>query len=376
MNRLLLFAFALLFCGSVKAQQTITDSILHDGMYRQYILYVPAIYTPGTAVPLIFNFHGYTSFADQQMFYANFRPIADTANFLLVHPQGTLDQSNQPYWNSGWGGTVDDVSFTEALIDSLSAQYSVNQDRVYSTGMSNGGFMSYTLACELSYRIAAIASVTGSMNAFQSLSCNPQHPMPVMQIHGTADAAVPYLGSATIASNQDVLDYWVNTNVCDLTPIQTEVPDINLTDGCTATHFRYTNGNNGVEVEHYRINGGAHTWPSAPIVIGITSYDVHACKEIWRFFSQYDINGRILGLQEADPTQFAVYPNPAHDLLTLENSSGQVIRSISVVDLNGQALLKPAADVQSIDVSTLAPGVYFLKIETDKKSFIHKFIRE
>ncbi|MDP6908623.1 MAG: hypothetical protein QF371_03915, partial [Flavobacteriales bacterium] len=76
--------------------------------------------------------------------------MADTAGFLLVHPQGTQDGSGLNYWNTGWGGTVDDVSFTAALIDSLSAEYSINADRVYSTGMSNGGFMSYYLACNLS----------------------------------------------------------------------------------------------------------------------------------------------------------------------------------------------------------------------------------
>ena len=86
---------------------------------------------------------------------------------------------------------MDDLGFTAALIDSLSAEYSINQDRIYSTGMSNGGFMSYHLACELSERIAAIASVTGTMNVNQPATCSPGHPMPVMEIHGTADATVP-----------------------------------------------------------------------------------------------------------------------------------------------------------------------------------------
>ena len=79
--------------------------------------------------------------------------------------------------------------------------------------MSNGGFMSYQLACELSDRIAAIASVTGSMTTNGSISVIPNHPMPIMEIHGTADGSVPY---ATIPS---IMDFWANFNNCNTSPI-------------------------------------------------------------------------------------------------------------------------------------------------------------
>jgi len=159
------FSLTLLFSVlqmNAVAQQTISDSISHDGMTREYILYVPANYTGTEEVPLLFNFHGYTSNATEQMWYGDFRSIADTAGFIIIHPEGTEDGTGTTHFNVGWGGsTVDDVSFTEALIDSISAEYTINQDRIYSTGMSNGGFMSFKLACELSDRIAGIASVTG-----------------------------------------------------------------------------------------------------------------------------------------------------------------------------------------------------------------------
>ena len=151
------------FAGT--SQQTITATITHDALQREYILYVPASYTGSNAVPLVFNFHGYTSNATEQMWYGDFRPIADTANFIIVHPNGMLDATGTTHFNVGWGGsTIDDVGFTSALLDSISADYNINADRVYSTGMSNGGFMSYQLACQLSDKIAAIASVTGSMS--------------------------------------------------------------------------------------------------------------------------------------------------------------------------------------------------------------------
>ena len=178
------------------AQQTIEDTIMYDGRMRTFILYVPESYQADVPAPLVLNFHGYTSNNLEQMFYGDFRPIADTAGFLIVHPMGTVDLLGNTHWNVGWGSsTVDDVGFTNALLDTLSAEYNINQDRIYSTGMSNGGFMSYRLACELSNRIAAIASVTGAMTINTPSTCSPEHPMPVMEIHGTADSTVPYNGN-------------------------------------------------------------------------------------------------------------------------------------------------------------------------------------
>jgi len=170
-KNLTIAASSMLFLGSIVsgiAQQTINGTLEHDGLMREYILYVPANYTGTEEVPLLFNFHGYGSNASQQMFYGDFRPIADTEGFIIVHPMGTVDNTGTTHFNVGWGtSTIDDVGYTEALIDDLSSNYPIDAKRIYSTGMSNGGFMSYTLACELSDRIAAIASVTGTMNSME-----------------------------------------------------------------------------------------------------------------------------------------------------------------------------------------------------------------
>ncbi|MBT3622094.1 MAG: prolyl oligopeptidase family serine peptidase [Flavobacteriales bacterium] len=257
-------------------------------------MYVPASYSPGNDLPLVLNFHVYTSNAWQQAFYSNFNTVADAEGFIIVYPDGTLDNQGTTHWNVGWGGsTVDDIGFTSALIDSISAEYSINQDRVYSTGMSNGGFMSYQLACELSDRIAAIASVTGSMNLGWFNSCNPNHPMPVMEIHGTLDPTVSYNASSFTESIPDILDFWANFNNCNSTPIISNVPDIITTDGCTAEHQIWENGDNGATVEHYKIIDGEHTWPGALAIAGVTNQDINASEKILEFFNKYDINGLI-----------------------------------------------------------------------------------
>lgn len=362
-SSLLCLLLAAVFCSG---QQTINGSIMHDGLQRDYVLYVPATYNPGTPTPLIFNFHGYTSTANEQMWYGDFRSIADTAGFLVVHPMGTEDALGNTHWNVGWGGsTVDDVGFTEALIDSLALSYTINYERVFSTGMSNGGFMSYLLACELSQRIAAIASVTGSMNLGQFGNCNPGHPMPVMEIHGTADLTVPYNGANWIESIEDILSYWADFNNCDPDPVVTSLPDIDPNDGSTVAHYLFANGDNGVEVEHFKIIGGGHTWPGSIFGGGGTNYDIDASIEIWRFFSQYDINGKInpTNVEPIEDPDFSlsIYPNPCASFVTIEtNFSLPVDYQLST--LTGQSIFEGTliSAPFKLDLGLLPRGMYIL----------------
>ena len=277
----------------------IKESIMHNGIQRDYILYIPAIYDGNTDIPLVLNFHGIESNATEQMFYGDFRDIADTEGFILVHPEGTFLNGYQ-HWNvdsftpgTTTGSTADDVGFTEVLIDKLASLYTINLDRVYSTGMSNGGFMSLLLACQLSEKIAAVASVTGSMTPETYALCNPQHPTPVLQIHGTSDADVPYDGVFWSRSIDDVISYWVNYNNCDTDPTITSFQDIDSLDGSTVEHFVYSGGDNGVTTEHMKVTGGNHTWSGADIDLpGLnTNQDINASIEVWKFFSRFDING-------------------------------------------------------------------------------------
>ncbi len=365
-NLLLLFV---LLTSMAYGQQTISASINHDGLQRDYILYVPANYTGAQNVPLLFNFHGYTSDATAQMYYGDFRPIADTAGFIIVHPQGKLDGSGQTHFNVGWGGSsIDDLGFTSALIDSLMLDYAIDADRVYSTGMSNGGFMSFHLACNLSNRIAAIASVTGSMVPATLSNCAASHPTPIMQIHGTADGTVNYSGGGGIsASITSVLTHWSNYNNCDQTAVQTNMPNISTSDNCTAVKYEYLNGDNCTEVVHFKIMGGGHTWPGAPIAIGVTNYDINASKEIWNFLSRYDINGLrancSLSIENIEEAHFQVYPNPSNDEIVVQ---GEFLseQPYELIDALGKQVITGQLNNSKhvIDLSNLDSDVYFLKL--------------
>jgi polyhydroxybutyrate depolymerase len=351
-----------------QAQTFVVDSFVSGGLMRTFRVYVPTIYSNTNAVPLILNLHGYTSNAIEQEFYGNFKPIADTANIILVHPNGTLDQNGDQYWNNFDGSSVDDVGFLSALIDTISNRYNIDQNRIYSTGMSNGGFMSYDLACFLSHRIAAIASVTGAMIFTHMANCNPSHPMPVMQVHGTADQTVPYAGTVAFSPIEDLVDFWVNFNNCDTTPVFTALPDISTTDGCTAEHFVYTGGTYGSTVEFYKVLGGAHTWPGAIFNIGVTNQDFDASKEIWRFFSQYRLDDLVSINQVESSNSALVYPNPASQSIFVSATNN----GFTISDMLGKTWFKFAGKTnpQWLDISSLPAGVYLFSRDAAVQRFV------
>lgn len=358
-----------LFSFSSNAQQTLTNTLMHDGIQREYILYIPASYSGNVEVPLVFNFHGYGSNHTQQMNYGDFRRIADREGFLIVHPLGTVDNNGSTHFNVGWGtSTVDDVGFTAILIDEISSNYSINQKRIYSTGMSNGGFMSYRLACELSDKIAAVASVTGTMTVGQQNNCTTSHPVPIMEIHGTNDTTVPYNGNFGFESVENVLSFWVNAANTDTTPTITNIDDINTNDSSTVEYYVYTNGDNGVQIEHFKIINGGHTWPGSAFEIGpVTNKDINASEEIWKFFSKYDIDGaEQLSVNEFNEGTLTVniYPNPTSNYLTINTIFSEPI-PYSLYSVSGNVISTGEIDTidQKINMTSLASGIYFLTIK-------------
>jgi polyhydroxybutyrate depolymerase len=366
-----LFLITGLFCFG-QSGTTVIDRIMSNNIMRKYRLYVPAIYTGSQSVPLILNLHGYTSNALQQQLYSNFMPIADTANFLMVYPEGKAPLGNQ-YWNAGFGGTENDVLFMSDLIDSLKLTYNIDLNSVYSCGMSNGGIMSYYLACNLPNRIAAIASVTGSMlNSW--FTCAPSRPFPIMEIHGTADGTVNYLGDATFAPIDSVVKKWSNHNNCNPAPTTFSVPNISLTDNSTALHYVYSGGTSGSSVELYKVIGGGHSWPGAFAFLANTNQDFRASVEIWRFFRKYKLGQFVpnVGLSENALSQnIKLFPNPVTEKLFIE---GLTEANVKVINLVGEMIIQKN-NANSIDVSSLNSGIYFLQITSGNTQSVIKFIK-
>jgi len=341
-------------------------TLTHDGLTRSYRLHIPIEYSGDSLYPLVINMHGLGSNAFEQEFYTAFNDVADSAGFLVAYPNG-IDET----WNISSETGTDDVGFISALIDTIDLQFNINLERVYATGMSMGGFMSYRLACELADRIAAIASVTG-LQAYYP--CNPERPVPVMQFHGTADPVVPYAGVPTTIAN------WVNYDVCPSTPVVSDIPDIDTTDNSTVIKSYYGPCEEQTEVILYTINGGEHTWPGATFIIGVTNQDIKASYEIWDFFSKFTLQGStwIEGQQEASTSMCSFYPNPVRDMATVDITCEHIKPfEFRIFDATGKIVIELAGIENSrflIDCSKLSAGFYIANVAFNNLNSFQKII--
>ena len=345
--------------GPSAVAQTLTGSFEYDGYVRDYRLYVPEAYDGTEAWPLVFNLHGYTSNAAQQELYAQMNGVADQGSFLVCYPNGINNA-----WNVGFGGLeTDDVGFINALLDTLMVYYQVDPGRVYSCGMSNGGFMSYKLACESADRFAAVASVTGSMVPAEAAACAPSRPVPVLEIHGTADLVVPYAGLFNSLSIPDLLAFWVGQNGCTGDPLLTPVPNSDPFDGSTAELVQYLDCEAGSEVWHYKVINGGHTWPGAGLIIGITNQDFDASEAIWAFFQRHSLAGPSSAEDAPLARGMEVFPNPFSRELIIRLPDGG-LRMASVWDARGRLVWRGSVSGATVLPAVSWPaGIYWLQVE-------------
>ena len=249
-------------------------------------MYEPPNLDTNSSIAVLFALHGYGSSAITHYSYTNYRSIADDNNLVVIYPQGSTSSGLNTHWNNGgWTSksTAKDIEFIDTIINRLKEKINVDQTRIYSSGMSNGGYMSYHLACNLDNKFAAIVSVTGSMTTDTFDNCSPSHPTAIMQIHGMRDTVVPYFGSIGSKSIEDVMQYWSSYNGCDIDP--EEQIEYNSQNNYVINTETYKNCVNNVSVKLILHSTLGHNWPR-------TSYHgVSASQEIWNFVSKYDLYG-------------------------------------------------------------------------------------
>lgn len=272
---------------------TYGDKLIHDGLERTYMMFVPEVANLGEPLPLLLNLHGFTGTSSSQMNYADFRPIAEREGFILVYPEGTL-LGGDTHWNVGsWtrDSTTDDLGFLSALIDIMIEDYNIDASRVYAIGHSNGGYMSFQLACQIGDKITAVASVSGTMTPENYDACAPTHPTPVLQIHGTTDPTVPYNGAIWTKSVDDVLAFWIDVNQASGEPTIIDVAEsADSTAPSTVKRMQYSSAEMGVMVEHIMVEKGGHEWLGQTNGLGQANLDLDTNEEIWAFLSQFDLD--------------------------------------------------------------------------------------
>lgn len=352
-------------------------SFTFDGLVRDYRIHLPAGYNSNTKYPLVFNLHGYTSQASEQELYSMMNQTSDAEKFIVVYPNGV-----NKAWNSGFLGgmqsTVDDIGFISALIDTMNANYSVDLNRVYSCGMSNGGYQSNRMACELSNRIAAIASVTGLITDTAAANCTLTRPMPYMQIHGTADPTVNYNGFPSSFGAEATINFWLNKNQCATNGDTVFMANTNTTDLSTVKKISYSNCSGTCKVVFYKVLNGGHTWPSAllDITSGPTNRDINANQEIWNFFKQYSLDGAVNVPVIKASIQINVFPNPTSDIIRIQSSEN--IQRVTINNMLGQRILEKTGNFANTEINLNGwnNGVYFIQLEGNGFKQTKRIVKE
>lgn len=279
---------------------TYTFAIQHGGLTRRYMIHVPASYDPAKPTALLFALHGGGGHMEYQANDTGYGQIsaAEKYGFVAVFPNGysKFDSGRLATWNAGncCGASrdrnIDDAGFIRQIFGNLSRQMPIDRNRVYATGMSNGGLMSYRLACEMSDVFRAIAPVAGTDN---TRSCNPSQPVSVLHIHAKNDTHVLFSGGVgpDSVSKEVITDF---TSVPD-----TIVKWVKL-NGCTTTAKRilekegaycdlYSPCRDNTEVQLCVTEAGGHSWPGGTKKRSSEgpSKAISANEVMWEFFRRH-----------------------------------------------------------------------------------------
>jgi polyhydroxybutyrate depolymerase len=313
---------------------------MYDGIMRAYVVYEPSLDPNPDGYPLVIGLHGAGATAYNFIANASLIQKANQEQFIVACPNALI-YNLVSWWNSGDGyeeicNGTDDVGFISALIDTMIMNYNVDTTRVYIMGFSSGSMMTYRMAAELSYRVAAIGVSSGQM-VYEY--CNPAYPVPIIHFHGLSDPICPYEGkgdSVIVVPHVDsVMAIWRGINNCS------SIPDTILNeDGIIGKKWPSLDGKSDIIL--YTNQDGEHEWPR-PANWGIDATDI-----IWDFLK---LHNRIVvtSIEEGDtrsiPGNFELYqnyPNPFNPItkihysisearfvrLEIYNTLGQKIRTL------------------------------------------------
>lgn len=276
-------------CGKapgVPAGRTVTLPLASGGYDRQYLLHVPASYDPHRPLPVVLAFHGRKGDGTDIEAFSGI----DALDALAVYPVGLPGEAGEPAWQGApYQPPSDDVLFVSDLLDHLQATLCVDPARIYATGKSNGGGFTALLACRLSNRIAAFATVAGAFYPETTQGCGSGRPVSLVDFHGTADPIVGYDGEASshgepLPALMDWIQGWAGHDHCG--------PAATTAIGTDVTEFAFQHCAGRSDVVHYRIAGAGHTWPGELVDSGPGSATrtISATGVLWRFFLAHPLS--------------------------------------------------------------------------------------
>ena len=274
-------------------------TLRYDGRERFYEVHVPPSYSDGRPTPVVLVFHGGAGNPAQQRHDSMMEPVADANDFIVVYPAGTGRlQTRLLTFNGGIccgyakENKVDDVGFTSALLKDLATIFHIDKSRVYATGFSNGAFLTYRLACELSDEIAAIAPVSGTLGIDR---CSPSRAVPIIHFHGRRDPNAVYDGGIGPNAREQI----PRRGVPETISIFREAYGLSRAPSKTgrvgqAVYEQFGPNKKGVKIILWTLEDGGHTWPGGRTTIseakmGKLSTDIRASQLMWEFFENYSL---------------------------------------------------------------------------------------
>lgn len=274
-----------------------------SGMSRWYEIHVPPGYKAGSATPAVLLFHGGGGNPDQQRYDARIDEVSDKHGFIALIPAGTGPLSDERLltWNCeiccGFAlkRRIDDVGFVKDLLNDAKQFLSIDSNRVFATGLSNGALMSYMVASKLPDEIAAIAPVAAIMPPANGAAGKP---IPIMHFHGLLDRNAPYNGGTgensiahtNFPSVKSSLAKWLKNNRCLAKPTSTRRQGHALVT-------TYSPSQTGAEFILCTLEDGGHTWPGGRVIpstekvlhLGPVNHDVFATEMMWQFFTEHPL---------------------------------------------------------------------------------------
>ena len=309
-------------------------TIVFDGRTRTYDVHVPSGYVAGAAIPLVLDFHGLTSNSSAQASISGFRQVSDAENFIVAYPQGFANSWNAATFCCGDARAqgLDDVGLAVAIVDAISAEFTIDSERVYATGLSNGGALSHRLACEASDVFAATAPVAFPLGILPLTACQPSRPITVAHFHGISDSVVPYDGTFWAPASQTSFASWAEKNACEGTPVQ---------DGPCET---FTQCADGVETTLCSLDGGH--------IIYNNSNNFSIAQSAWEILSRFT-------LSPEEPNEAT--PLVGNSLLIKDKTDAtkrKIVLSLkdALIDTSPESGLDPASDGLRLQVYNAAGG--------------------
>jgi len=256
-------------------------------MARAYSKFIPSSYSRNSSIPLVVLLHGYGSTGTQQESYMKFESVAEKNKFILVYPDGTIDSVGRRFWNAtdaccNFFSQVDDDAYLLAVLKEMESNYSIDAKRIYFVGHSNGGFMSYRMACRHPDRIAAIASLAGA-SFFKETDCGAKSSVSVLQVHGTKDETILYEGGQILGNSYPSAfastSQWATVNQCTQNAVSRSTKlDLEGNIAGDETSIKaWTNCQNSSEVELWTVENATH----------IPTLSSTFATKIWEFFAAH-----------------------------------------------------------------------------------------